>query len=210
MMSIDHFGRVMKYLGMQMPMCKIEHMKPVKVWGSKDMIDFMYSIVFYYNADTRQIEYLVDKCRDYAKQVLFTLTVRFSPKSYVANGSIYIPLNIDTSAFLYRAISRKLGFIPTQPSYHYLANMCSFNTSPIDGTNSLVNQLQDPIQLLKTVIEFNRYANESGIYYIDYGSQRDQYNDLAERLVAVYDIKFSRFLPATNYIDEETEHYEPF
>lgn len=196
MISIAHFGRLMKYLGMQMPMCSLEHMKPVPVWGCKDMIDFMYSIIFFYNPDNRRIEYMIDDAKyRVTKQILFTLTVRFAPKSYVANGSVYIPEHIQPTWFLMNPITRKLGFIRETPQYEYLTNMSCLNTSPINNTNQMVNKLQDPILLLKALIEFNDIVNSSGVYDLDYGTQRDQYNDVAERLVAIYDIKFSRFLP---------------
>ena len=100
-------------------------------------------------------------------------------------------------------ITRKLGFIRETPQYEYLTNMSCLNTSPINNTNQMVNKLQDPILLLKTLIEFNDIVNSSGVYDLDYGTQRDQYNDVAERLVAIYDIKFSRFLPERYAMEDD-------
>lgn len=202
MTSIDHFGKVMQFIGMKMPMCRMEYMKPVAVLGCPDLIDYMYSIIFYYDPSYQRIAYSIDGLSpQLSKQILFTMTVRFAPKSYVINGSIYKPARrAHRNDFSKKIYSRSLGYIPDPPEYDYLTNIASFNNTKIDSDNPVVNRLKGPLRLLRTLMEYEAMVKDSGIYDMGVG---DHYNDIADNLIAVYDITFSRFFPVDDVRPEE-------
>lgn len=205
MTSIDHFGKAMQFIGMKMPMCRMEYMKPVVIYGCKDLIDYLYSIVFFYDSSQQRISYSLNGLSpQFSKQVLFTMTARFSPKSYVINGSIYKPAQrVGRHSFSKTIYRHTLGYIPEQPEYDYLTNIASLNTARIDSEHPVVRKMKGPLQLLRTLMEYETIVQESGIYGMDAG---EQYDDVADRLIAVYDITFSRFFPVDDDVMPEEDY----